>query len=357
MNGSIIVLMAGFLAVVYSDNMHDRFYPELGVQFAHKGYIAAASSHYIHTIRYGGLPSSIIEELVGDTPRQNLRCRQGNLIRNVPESIRSLYCNQTYAWRKVLRERLKLINTEILEHKRDIINMFPDQTTYVNSTRLRKVRFVELLTGAASLISSIFDGYEKIMMAKQIHFLANNQERLYRAHNSLVEWLQTTRHHDQERFQNLHDRLVHQKTALKTLWSNVTTLAQSLNETNYDVAILNAVVKTMNFIYGSQMPAAEQLRAEVRMRQASLQTLMAGYLPSALLPPSEITRIISTANRRMRHLYAKIAITDLNLLYSMRIVTVQRLGDDLYISLLLPVVHVRDKGTFHLYSHNFSNSH
>ena len=72
MGGLTLIFTSWILALAYSTEVVDRFFPELGIQFAHKGYINSASSHFVHMVRFGGLSSDLIDAIVGEAPRQNL---------------------------------------------------------------------------------------------------------------------------------------------------------------------------------------------------------------------------------------------------------------------------------------------
>ena len=50
-------------------------------------------------------------------------------------------------------------------------------------TYSRKPQFIEFITGAASLISGLLDGYEKFVMVRQIKFLSQNQHDLFQNQN------------------------------------------------------------------------------------------------------------------------------------------------------------------------------
>ena len=74
-----------------------------------------------------------------------------------------------------------------------------------------KPKFIEFITGAASLISGLLDGYEKFVMARQIKFLSQNQHDLYENQNQLLTYVQDTQDLNNRRFLNMQQHMAQQR--------------------------------------------------------------------------------------------------------------------------------------------------
>ncbi len=98
-------------------------------------------------------------------------------IRNRDPDLVEVFCKQTRVWRDTLVNSNLPYYCEQISYESDLRATFRDQVAEINGEASRPTRF--LLTGTASLISRILDGYESIVMARQIRHLANNQQVLF----------------------------------------------------------------------------------------------------------------------------------------------------------------------------------
>ena len=121
------------------------------------------------------------------------------------------------------------------------------------------------------------------------------------------------------------------------------------NDTETEVRVVEATIDYMNYMYTVYLPALQSIVDELKLRQAAYQTLLQGYLPSSLIPPTMLAEIVSNANEKLREKKLKFAVSNLEFLYTMEIATVHRVRRSLYVTLLLPVTRRILMGYFHLY--------
>ncbi len=179
--------------------------PALGVKFTHKGYFTAASSHYIHTIRIPALVKTDENgTLIPLIDFSYLWCsNESAFIRNMDQDLVDVFCKQTRTWRSTLVDGNLPYYREQISYETDLKATFRDRSAEINEEASRPTRFLSVLTGAVSLISRILDGYEKIVMARQIRHLANNQQVLFSNQERIMERMQSTQQLNTAMYRNL----------------------------------------------------------------------------------------------------------------------------------------------------------
>ncbi len=218
-------------------------------------------------------------------------------------------------------------------------------------TYSRKPRFIEFITGAASLISGLLDGYEKHVMARHIKFLSQNQYDLFKNQNRLLTYVPDTQDLNNRRFLNMQQHMAHQRNIITEIWAETRQTRQIQNDTETEICVVEATLDYMNYMYTVFLPALESVVNELKLRQAAYQTLLQGYLSSLILP-TMLADIVSNANEKLTEMKLKLAVYNLEFLYTMKIATVHRVRRSLYVTLLLHVIHRSLTGYFHLYKVN-----
>ena len=94
-----------------------------------------------------------------------------------------------------------------ISYETDLNATLTDRTAEINGEVSRPTRFLLVLTGAASLISRILDGYEKIVMARQIKHLSGNQQVLFSNQERIMERMQSSHQHNAALYHNLSKQL------------------------------------------------------------------------------------------------------------------------------------------------------
>ena len=144
-------------------------------------------------------------------------------------------------------------------------------------------------------------------------------------------------------------------TLLNT-WLNNMTEIQSSGQRQYDteteMRVVEATMDYINYRYTVFLPALKEIVNKLKLRQAAYQTLLQGYLPTSLIPPTKLADIVSNANQKLHERNLKLAVSNHEFLYSMKIATVHRVRRSLYVTILLPVTWLTLMEYFHLYKLN-----
>ncbi len=347
----VLWMLLGIIVVSSLASAKDFDNPSLGVKFTHKGYFTAASSHYIHTIR---IPTMMRFDdngkYIPHLDYQYLNCRNdSSIIQNIDDDLVRAFCIQTQAWRNELIDLSWDFVREMISYDENLNITFPDRTAQILEQAQRPTRFLSILTGAASLISRVLDGYEKIVMARQIRHLSQNQEVLFTNQERIMRHMQSTQEHNKQMYARLANRVHRYKQKMDQMWQQVILNAQEASNNNKKVRLQQAIIKIMNYVYSVHMPAMSEITVELRRRTNAIQEISEGKLPISIVRPYQLREILTNAQDQLAVYDAQLAVTDIELLYTMRIVTAQRVGRDLYLSLMLPVTARDVPGTFELY--------
>ncbi len=202
---------------------HDKELPTVGVQFKHVGYMTAASSHFVNTIRLNPIPrADMLQRPMAYLDQKYMTCDLtfDSFTKYLSSEVQEHFCNRTAYWRNLLRGRIQNLDDQMNQAHTEWNTLFPSRriATEVNS---RKPRFIEFITGAASLISGLLDGYEKFVMAKQIKFLSQNQHDLYENQNRLLTYVQGTQDLNNRRFLNMQQHLARQCNIITEIWAEI----------------------------------------------------------------------------------------------------------------------------------------
>ncbi len=128
-----------------------------------------------------------------------------------------------------------------------------------------------------------------------------------------------------------------QQHIITEIWAEIRQTRRIQNDTETEIRVVEAIMDYMNYMYTVFLPALESVVNELKMRQAAYQTLLQGYLPSSVIPPTMLAVLASNANGKLRERKLKLAVSNLEFLYTMKIATVHRVRRSLYVTLLLPV--------------------
>ncbi len=347
----ILWVVLGIMVISSLSSARDFDNPSLGVKFTHKGYFTAASSHYIHTIRIPALLRYDNDnEYIPGFDLKYLNCKNDSrIIQSMDEDLVRAFCIQTRPWRSELTDLSWNFIRARVAHERNMNITFPDKTAEVFEQAQRPARFLSILTGAASLISRILDGYEKIVMARQIRHLSQNQQVLFTNQETIMRQMQSTQEHNKQMYTNLANKVQSYKTKMDQVWRQLLSVAEEASNNNKKVRLVHAVIKVMNYVYTVHLPAITEVLAELQKRTDAFQTISEGKLPISLVTPRKLRGILAKAQDQLATHNSQLAVTDIELLYTMRVVTAQRVGRDLYLSLMLPVTARDVPGTFELY--------
>ena len=77
----------------------------------------------------------------------------------------------------------------------------------------------------------------------------------------------------------------------------------------------------MNSIYTIHLPALDKIVTELQERRAAIQVMLEGKLPITLVTPQKSQEILDNAQNQLAEHDTQLAVTDIKLLYSMKIVT------------------------------------
>ena len=146
--------------------------------------------------------------------------------------------------------------------------------------------------------------------------------------------------------------MAQQRNIITKIWAKIRQTRRIQNDTETEIRVVEATMDHMNYMYTVFLPALESVVNELKLRQAAYQTLLQGYLPSSLIPPTMLADIVSNANEKLRERQLKLAVSSLEFLYTMKIATVHRVRRSLYVTLLLPVTGLSLMGYFHLHKVN-----
>ena len=188
-------------------------------------------------------------------------------------------------------------------------------------------------------------------MAKQIKFLSQNQYSLFQNQNQLLTHVQDTQDLNNRRFLNMAQHMAQQRNVTE-IWAEIRQTRRIQNDTETEIHVVEVTMDYMNYMYTVFLPALEGVVNELKLKQAAYHTLLQGYLPTSLIPPSMLADIVNNANEKLRERNLKLAISNLEFLYTMKIATTHQLQRSLYVTLLLQVTQLSLKGYFHLYKVN-----
>ncbi len=299
--------------------------PSLGVKYTHKGYFTAASSHYIHTIRIPTLTqydnnSNIISFL----DYSFLNCDEGSILlkRMDNESIQ-YFCEQTRVWRNVLQQEVLDFASNQINYQIVLQTTFEDKSAEIYRQSRRHARFISLLTGAASLLSRVLDSYEKIVIAKQIRHLSQNQKIVFSNQERIMRYMQSTAEHNKDMHTRLVSKMHHYKAQIDKLTRQVIWNAAGIRDNNRKRKVIETMMKLMNYVYTIHRPIMAKVTAENQKRIDAFQTIAEGKLPISLVSTHDLSQILSRAQGQLATYNAKLAVVDIELLYTMRIVTAQ----------------------------------
>ncbi len=328
--------------------------PSLGVKYTHKGYFTAASSHYIHTIKIPAL--SKFDENGTYIPildQSFLDCKSNSILlaRMDNESSRN-FCEQTRVWRSALRDEVTNFFVEQGYYHEILNKTFKDKSVEIlqqTSSPVRTRRFLTILTGVANVLSRVLDSYERLVIAKQIRHLSRNQAILFSNQERIMKNMQSTKEYNELLYMSLHTKLHHYKSNIGKLSRQVIWNSRRITDNNKKRKIVESMIKLMNYVYTIHKPVMNRIIAELKKRVEAFQTIVEGKLPITLVDSYELRQIIIQAQGKLAKYDAKLAVVDTDLLYTMRIVTAQRVGRDLYLSLMLPVTARDLPGTYEIY--------
>ncbi len=344
------MLMVGTL-VLDGSMAKDFDNPSLGVKYTHKGYFTAASSHYIHTIRIPSFPRyDNNNSIVSFLDYSFLDCNDKSVLLNRMDngSVRS-FCEQTKVWRHTLKQEAITFASDQINYQIVLQTTFEDKSAEIHQQARRPVRFLSILTGAASLLSRVLDSYEKIVIAKQIRHLSLNQEILFSNQEKIMRYMQSTKEHNKDMYNQLFTKMHHYKAKIDTLSRQVIWNAKGISNSNKKRKVVESMIKLMNYVYTIHRPIMDKVTAELQKRIDAFQIIAEGKLPITLVDSHDLSQILSRAQSQLATYNAKLAVVDIELLYTMRIVTAQRVGRDLYLSLMLPVTAMDVPGTYEIY--------
>ncbi len=345
-----VLWMVGILAIGGS-LAKDFDNPSLGVKYTHKGYFTAASSHYIHTIRIPTIAqydnNSNIMSFLDYT---FLNCDEESILlkRMDNDSIQN-FCEQTRVWRSVLQQEVLDFSSDQINYQIALQTTFEDKSAEIYRQSRRHARFISLLTGAASLLSRVLDSYEKIVIAKQIRHLSQNQKIMFSNQERIMRYMQSTAEHNKDMHTRLVAKMHHYKAQIDKLSRQVIWNTARVRDNNKKRKVIESMIKLMNYVYTIHRPVMAKVTAELRKRIDAFQTIAEGKLPISLISSHDLSQILTRAQSQLATHNAKLAVVDIELLYTMRIVTAQRVGRDLYLSLMLPVTAMDVPGTYEIY--------
>ncbi len=303
-----IVMISSLIVAKDFDN------PSLGVKFSHKGYFTAASSHYIHTIRIPALAR--FDNNGTHIPMLDynyLNCEnESSIIQNIEDDLIRAFCIQTDAWRSELVDLSANFIREMVVYDENLNATFADKTAEILEQARRPTRFLSILTGAASLISRVLDGYEKLVMARQIRHLSQNQEVLFTNQERIMRHMQSTQERNKQMYAQLADRIHRYKEKMDQIWQQVILNAQEASNNNKKVRLLHAITKVMNYVYSVHIPAMTEITAELRRRTDAIQTIAEGKLPISLVRPYQLREILTGAQDQLAKYDAQLAVQILN---------------------------------------------
>ncbi len=130
------------------------------------------------------------------------------------------FCNRTTYWRNLLHGRIQNLDAQMNQAHTEWNTLFSSRQIAVE-TYSRKPHFIEFITGAASLISGLLDGYEKFVMAKQIKFLSQNQYDLFQNQHRLLTYVQDTQDLNNRRFLNMAQHMAQQRNIITEIWAEI----------------------------------------------------------------------------------------------------------------------------------------
>ncbi len=344
------MLMVGTL--VFGGSMARDFdNPSLGVKYTHKGYFTAASSHYIHTIRIPAFTRyDSNNSLIPLLDYSFLACNNNSILLSRMDNASAVsFCEQTKVWRNMLKQEAIAFTSDQIKYQIVLQTTFEDKTAEIHQQARRPVRFLSILTGAASLLSRVLDSYEKIVIAKQIRHLSLNQEILFSNQERIMRYMQSTREHNKDMYTHLFTKMRRYKTRIDTLSRQVIWNAEGVSNNQRKRKIVESMIKLMNYVYTIHRPIMARVTAELQKRIDAIQVISEGKLPISLVDSHDLSRILTGAQSQLATYNAKLAVVDIELLYTMRIVTAQRVGRDLYLSLMLPVTARDVPGTYEIY--------
>ncbi len=296
----------------------------LGVKFTHKGYFTTTSSHYIHTVR---VPS--IAAFPGETTPfyfnfDYLYCdHEHAIMRYIPEDLFEAFCQQTHNWRVQLEKHAYGLRGEISDKQKQLNQLFPDKIQEIEEQARRSPRFAAVLTGAASLVSWILDTYEKIVVAKQICHLSRNQEILFSNQNRMMKHLQSTQRLNDLKIRNLTRTMIEYRAVMRRLWQQMIWGEEQLNRLGKNVRLLHAFHRYSRYVNSVHLPSLEYIPRLMDARMNAIQAMVQGKIPETLIDPKTLGEILENAQGQLADHNAQLAVTDLELLYNMRVTTTQ----------------------------------
>ncbi len=325
--------------------------PSLGVKYTHKGYFTAASSHYIHTIRIPTFAQYDNDSnIMSFLDYTFLNCDEESILlkRMDNDSIQN-FCEQTRVWRSVLQQEVLDFSSDQINYQIVLQTTFEDKSAEIYRQSRRHARFISLLTGAASLLSRVLDSYEKIVIAKQIRHLSQNQKIMFSNQERIMRYMQSTTEHNKDMHTRLVSKMHHYKAQIDKLTRQVIWNSAGIRDNNRKRKVIESMIKLMNYVYTIHRPIMAKVTAELHKRIDAFQTIAEGKLPISLVSSHDLSQILTRAQGQLVTYNAKLAVVDIELLYTMRIVTAQRVGRDLYLSLMLPVTAMDVPGTYEIY--------
>ncbi len=345
-------LVLGLFAVAWKPytimGTQDIFHPGLGVKFTQMGYLTPASSHYVYTIKVQQIAHFDKYYFASHYYTCNYTFGE-SFARHVPVEYREEFCQATEHWRQIIQAKVRTVAQQVKSYKNNFSILFRDRTNELKRGQVRRARFLSLLTGVASLISGIADGYEKFVMAKQIKHLGHNINKLFSNDQKLLQHLERTQTQNKQMFQNLHQRVYRLRAQSEQLRSAVKDLTSSASNATKVINVLHYTMQLMNYVYTVKLPALETIRQEIELRMESLAMLARGFITPALIPPSFLENILVEAENQLQNISAKLAYSDMAHYYTTRIAVAQRAGQELFVTLFLPMVPDSRSGTYHLY--------
>ncbi len=114
----------------------DKEIPSLGIQFKHIGYMTAASSHFVNTIRLNPIPrSDLLRRPMAYLDHKYLTCDQtfDSFTRYLSPEVQEHFCNRTTYWRNLLRSRIQNLDAQMNQAHTEWNTLFPSRQIAVET--------------------------------------------------------------------------------------------------------------------------------------------------------------------------------------------------------------------------------
>ena len=113
-------------------------------------------------------------------------------------------------------------------------------------------------------------------------------------------------------------RAVMRRLLLQMIWQE-----KELNRLGKNVRLLHAFHRYSRYVYSVHLPSLEYICRLMDARMNAIQAMVQGKIPETLIDSKMLSEILENAQEQLAGHNAQLAVTNLELLYAMRVTTTQ----------------------------------